>query len=209
MSHRIASNLAPVHLNITARMMAVQAPLNWGPEDSDAFFTRHFYRALLQRVFLDRGVVDRPSITEEHQQSFDDYVVGGRVSTNGTTGGSTQPIIIGSLRKACYKSFVLYVRGALERLVKDPHRGTFFQEKLGDITDDEIRRYEAEFLPRKKDLSVVWTLMAFSAQLVEAVIVVDRWLWLKEQDIVEEAWVEAVFDYKKSPRNLVVVGIKK
>jgi hypothetical protein len=51
--------------------------------------------------------------------------------------------------------------------------------------------------------------MAFSAGVVEAVIVVDRWLWLKEQKEVEHAWVEPVFEYKHSPRNLVVVGIKK
>jgi len=33
---------------------------------------------------------------------------------------------------------------------------------------------------------------------------------LKEhQDVVKDAWVEAVFDYEQSPRNLVVVGIKR
>ncbi|KAK3110100.1 hypothetical protein LTR53_015955, partial [Teratosphaeriaceae sp. CCFEE 6253] len=50
-----------IRLNITARMMAVQAPQNWSTKDSENFFTRHFYRALLQRVFLDRGVISPPS----------------------------------------------------------------------------------------------------------------------------------------------------
>jgi hypothetical protein len=54
----------------------------------------------------------------------------------------------------------------------------------------------------------MWSLMAFSAGVVEAVVVVDRWLWLKEQQGIERAWVEAVFEYKHSPRNLVVVGVK-
>jgi len=34
-------------------------------------------------------------------------------------------------------------------------------------------------------------------------------MWLKEQEGVEKAWVEAVWEYKESPRNLVVVGVKK
>jgi hypothetical protein len=51
--------------------------------------------------------------------------------------------------------------------------------------------------------------MAFSAGVIEAAIVVDRWLWLREQEVVRECWVESVFDYAVSPRNLVVVGVKK
>jgi len=44
---------------------------------------------------------------------------------------------------------------------------------------------------------------------VESLIVVDRWLYLKESlGDGGDAWVESVFDYKLSPRNLVVVGIK-
>jgi hypothetical protein len=81
-------------------------------------------------------------------------------------------------------------------------------EKMADITDEEIDRYEAEYLPRKKELCVIWSLMAFSAMVVESLIVVDRWMFLKEQDEVEDAWVETVFDYGISPRNLVVVGVK-
>lgn len=186
-----------VRLNITSRMMAVQAPSNWGAEDSESFFTRHFYRALLQRIFLDRGVVGPPTPD----------CIGGRSPAGHSSGGT--PIVIGSLRKSCYGNFVLYVRGALAKLVVDPNMGDLFLEKMGDITDEEIQRYHEEYKERKKDLSVIWALMAFSAGVIEATIVVDRWLWLKEQDEVQEAWVEPVFDYKISPRNLVVVGIKK
>lgn len=186
-----------VRLNITSRMMAVQAPTNWGAEDSENFFTRHFYRALLQRVFLDRGVVGRPTPD----------CVGGRSPAGHSSGGT--PIVIGSLRKGCYENFVSYVRGALTKLTADPDKGDLFTEKMGDITDDEINRYYEEYKERKKDLSVIWSLMAFSAGVIEATIVVDRWLWLKEQDEVQEAWAEPVFDYRLSPRNLVVVGVKK
>ena len=184
-----------VRLNITARMMAVQAPQNWGEKDSDAFFTRHFYRALLQKVFLDHGVIGPPKAGA------------GAVSPAGHSSGT--PIVIGSLRKSCYSSFTAYVRGALAKLVDSPDIGERVRTKLSTLRDEDIAAYEEAYRHRKKELSVVWSLMAFSAGVVEAAIVVDRWLWLKEQKEVDEAWVEAVFDYGISPRNLVVVGVKK
>lgn len=191
MSERVANfNGDGIRLNITARMMAVQAPQNWTEKESDAFFTRHFFRALLQKVFLDYGVV---------------APVDSNVGAPGT-----EPVIIGSLRKSCYLSFTAYLRGALAKLSSDPERGMALPEKILEITDAEIEKYEIEYGPRKKELSVMWSLMAFSAGVVESLIVVDRWLFLKEhEDEVRDCWVEAVFDYKQSPRNLVVVGIKK
>ena len=187
-----------LRLNITARMMAVQAPYNWGRKDSDGFFTRHFYRALLQRMFLDYGIVEAPQ--KEHVEANDGSPLG--------WSGETAPIILGSLRKSCYSSFVAYVRGALDKLFQG-EQGPLFQQKMGHVTDEEIERYEEEYRERKKELSIIWSLMAFSANVIEAVIVSDRWLYLKEQDEVAQAWVEPIFDYALSPRNLVVVGIKR
>ncbi|KAI9822688.1 MAG: hypothetical protein M1827_000407 [Pycnora praestabilis] len=198
--NHIHGNDCGVRLNITARMMAVQAPQNWTAVESDAFFTRHFFRAMLQRIFLDRGVVGKPSEPDD--------VVGGESPAGWS--GEGHPIIIGSLRKACYSSFVAYVRGAVTKLVADPQRGKLIEERMKGLTDEEIRAYEELYKPKKKELSVVWSLMAFSAGVVEAVIVVDRWLFLKEhKEIVKDCWVEPVFDYRESPRNLVVVGIKR
>ena len=77
------------------------------------------------------------------------------------------------------------------------------------LTDEVIDRYEIEWAYAKKNLSVIWSLMAFSAGVVESMIAVDRWLFLREQECVEKCWVEPVFDYAQSPRNLVVVGIKR
>lgn len=206
MSRRLCESYAgnpPEHsdrglrLNITSRMMAVQAPANWGPSDSENFFTRHFYRALLQRIFLDRGIVGPPRLE----------CVGGQSPAGHSSGGT--PIVIGSVRKDCYRNFVAYVHGAMEKLKQDNEMGDFFAEKMKGISEEEISRYATEYGERKKELSVIWSLMAFSANLIEATIVVDRWLWLQEQEQVQEAWVEPIFDYKISPRNLVVVGIKR
>jgi hypothetical protein len=187
-----------VRLNITARMMAVQAPYNWGAEDSKAFFQRHFYRALLQRILLDRGVVK--------QSSDPDSIVGGSISGKDNAG---TPLIVGALRKAHFESFRAYVRGAIAKLSQDPIDGQMILERTRDLTDKVIDRYETEWAYAKKNLSVIWSLMAFSAGVVESMIAVDRWLFLREQECVEECWVEPVFDYAQSPRNLVVVGLKR
>ncbi|KAK6211939.1 hypothetical protein LQW54_005643 [Pestalotiopsis sp. IQ-011] len=191
-----------VRLNITARMMACQAPQNWGEAESDGFFTRHFFRAVLQKIFLDRGVIQKVYHSkEETADSASPFNM------------STNPVIIGSLSKKCYTSLRAYVRGALAKLTthSDYHEHcAIIQEKLGGITDEEIAAYEAEYLPRKRELSAIWSLMAFSAGVVESLIVTDRWLFLRQHaDLVQDCWVEVVFDFRESPRNLVVVGVKK
>ncbi|PHH61882.1 hypothetical protein CDD81_7746 [Ophiocordyceps australis] len=195
-----------VRLNITARMMACQAPQNWSHNDSEAFFTRHFFRALLQRIFLDRGVVDRiwhrgPEAEAESGRCSSAFDV------------STSPVTIGSLPKACYTSLRSYVRGAIDKLTTSTEYKQYadvMKERMADMSDAEIDAYEAAYGPRRKELCVIWTLMAFSATVVEALIVADRWLFLAEQsDVVEHAWVQTVFEYAQSPRNLVVVGLKR
>ncbi|KAI9149324.1 Methyltransferase-like protein [Paramyrothecium foliicola] len=192
-----------VRLNITARMMACQAPLNWSREESEVFFSRHFYRAVLQRIFLDRGVVSKIRHGEPATQN-DEPESPFNISTN--------PLIIGSLRKHCYQSLKSYIRGAIEKLTTSTEYkqyGELIQEKMGDLTDEDIERYEATYQPRRKELSIIWSMMAFSAMVCESLIVADRWMFLKEhKDLVKDAWVETVFDYGQSPRNLVVVGIK-
>jgi hypothetical protein len=209
-----------VRLNITSRMMAVQAPFNWNRADSEFFFTRHFYRALLQRILLDRDVVSAPV--------DGDGTVGGSASghtsrvtwtpPNGrgpglSSDGASTPLTIGTLRKFAYNDFKSYVRAAIEKLT-NPNtfcevEPEFIKERMDGLTDEDIEDYEERYKEKKQELSVMWSLMAFSAGVVEAVIVTDRWLWLKEQEEVETAWVEPVFDYALSPRNLVVVGVKK
>ncbi|KAI1806378.1 methyltransferase domain-containing protein [Daldinia bambusicola] len=190
-----------VRLNITARMMACQAPQNWTEAESDAFFTRHFYRAVLQKMFLDKGVITKvrhsDDLADNDQSPFN---------------MSTNPVIIGSLRKSCYKSFGAYVRGAISKLTTNSEYHEYcdiIREKMMDVTDEEIARYEEEYGPRKRELSAVWSLMAFSANVTESLIVTDRWLFLRQHpELVQDCWVETVFDYHESPRNLVVVGIK-
>ncbi|CAG8318309.1 unnamed protein product [Penicillium salamii] len=186
-----------VKLNITARAMAVQAPYNWGHADSEGFFTRHFYRALLQRVLLDHGIIPKADVPKDLYADDPENPESGIA------------LIVGSLRKSAFVSFASYVRAATVKLSQDPLRGEKVKERVCTMTDEELQGYETEYLPTRKNLSIVWALMAFSSQVVEAAIVVDRWQFLREHDSVKECWVEPVFEYGQSPRNLAVIGIKK
>lgn len=203
MSHRLSTHKHQdgegIRLNITARMMAVQAPQNWTDADCESFFTRHFYRALLQRILLDRGLIQKPSDISA------DTAAG---SPRGWSGAGPA-ITIGSLRKTCYTSFLAYVRGAMAKIANEESAGSQIHENLRNLSDDDIVRYEKLYESKNKELSIIWSLMAFSAGVVESLIVVDRWLYLREQPQVKDCWVEAVFEYCQSPRNLVVVGIRR
>ncbi|OJD13415.1 hypothetical protein AJ78_06124 [Emergomyces pasteurianus Ep9510] len=190
-----------IKLNITARMMAVQAPYNWGPEDSESFFTRHYFRALLQRVLVDYGVVPVPGVGAP----IGDVPVEDGAKVEEICG---TPLIVGSMRKASFVSFAAYAHAAIGKLSRDAHYGEAIREKVSGLSEEVFWEYEERYAVYRKNLSIVWSLMAFSAGVVESMIVVDRWLFLREQAVVKEAWVETVFEYQQSPRNLVVVGIK-
>jgi hypothetical protein len=97
----------------------------------------------------------------------------------------------------------------MAKLVQDPHYGKLIEQKLRGFSDAQLEAYVETYKDSKKNLSIVWSLMAFSAAVVESLIVTDRWLFLREHDAVKDCWVEPVFEYSQSPRNLVVVGVKK
>ena len=201
-----------IRQNITARMMAVQAPQNWGHADSEMFFTRHFYRALLQKILLDCDVVKQAAT----QANTD-------IDGNSLTGSDEfgTPLIVGSLPKTAFTSFAAYTKAALAKLIAHEevelakssagniNEVSTIRVKTAHLTPTLLQSYLAKHGHQRKHLAIMWSLMAFSAGVVESLIAVDRWLWLKEQDCVEKAWVQTVFDYGISPRNLCVIGVKK
>lgn len=79
---------------------------------------------------------------------------------------------------------------------------------LGEhITEDEIAEYEKRFEARKGEIAVLQTLSVFLCRVVESVIAIDRVMFLRERGM-GEVNVVPVFEYKESPRNLMVVGRK-
>jgi len=166
------------------------------------------------------------------------------VSKRGVTEAG-EPVILGSLRPSAYVSWKAYVRAAVEKLgieldlerlrkavAELPKGKPDGNEEVeeGELGLEEILGlYERHYRSTGRGvngyhaLATTWSLMAFCAGVVESLIVVDRWVWLREhmteEDggegvwrdglVVEKCWVEAGFGYEFSPRNLVVVGVKK
>ncbi|KAK9372423.1 methyltransferase domain-containing protein [Lipomyces chichibuensis] len=170
-----------IQLPITARMLACQAPATWTRETRESFFTRHFYRALLQLIFNDRGLI----------------------------GQSESHILIGSLRKQWYSSFQTYCRGACKRAA-ETYDAKYDQSRDNpfDIPEDVAMEYHDRLVSKKRRLCILWTLMACTvAPLTEALIHLDRYYFLKENG-ASEVHVSVVFDQSISARNLMVVGLK-
>src|SRR5262249_45958377 len=112
LSEKLSTYNGGIRLNIRARMMACQAPYNWTAADGERFFTRHYYRSVLQRLFLDKGIISKITLNK------DDAEVSGDDKRFFDT--TTSPIILGALQKQCYKSWNAYVRGAVKKLTTSP-----------------------------------------------------------------------------------------
>ncbi|KAJ8100597.1 methyltransferase domain-containing protein [Lipomyces tetrasporus] len=178
-SRKLESRSIP--LPTSARMLACQAPATWTPETRNNFFTRHFYRAIIQRIFKDRDLLN----------------------------DSEGRILVGSLRKQWYSSFPTYCRGACKRLTENyDTQLDDTSENPFDISEEVATEYHDRFVSKKRRLCILWTLMACTvAPLTEALIHLDRYYFLKENG-ASEVHVSVVFDQVISARNLMVVGIK-
>ncbi|KAK9476348.1 methyltransferase domain-containing protein [Lipomyces japonicus] len=172
------------HYNIplpaSARMLACQAPETWTREARQDFFLRHFYRALLQRIYADRNLLS----------------------------DNKRPIQVGSLRKKWYTSFATYCQGASRRVLESYSEGENNDDNPYYVSEDVAAEYLTKFAHLKNRICTLWTLTACTvAPLAEAIIHLDRYYYLIETG-AKEVRVDVVFDQVKSTRNLMVVGIK-
>ncbi|KAK7206441.1 methyltransferase domain-containing protein [Myxozyma melibiosi] len=174
-----------IPLPMSARMLACQAPATWTKSSREDFFKRHFYRALLQRIFKDRNLLE----------------------------SDKDKIVIGSLRKQWYTSFSTYCTGACRRAAS-AHSYRIRSSSPADsqnpfeITPEVAEHYHDLYLLKKRRLSILWTLMACTvAPLTEALIHLDRFYFLKENG-ARKVSVSVVFNQSISARNLLVVGLK-
>ena len=86
--------------------------------------------------------------------------------------------------------------------------------KLDDVVlDDESIDYANRLFEEYKDRAMLtginWTLRCVMAPLIEAALLVDRVLFLKQSPRIKYAALVPVFDIGLSPRNMAIVAIKK
>lgn len=113
--------------------------------------------------------------------------------------GTGERIEIGRLRPRHCGTFASYARAAFAKIGR--------MEDLGAV---DLARVEAEFRPLEDRLALFWTLKAALGQVVESLILFDRYQYMIEQ-LGDSASVKLVplFDMQFSPRRLAVVCIRK
>ncbi|KAJ0329619.1 hypothetical protein COL5a_004184 [Colletotrichum fioriniae] len=161
-----------VTLSATALMTGCQAPNNWERADASkeesAYSKRRFYRALLEKIFHDKGIEldkeDRP---------------------------------VWGVRKGDMASFNAFARRATGCLNVDGSK----------ITDADLVAYEERYRGYEGKVAILWTLSVLCCKVVESVIALDRYLFLIENG-GQNVDVVPIFDYKISPRNLMLVANK-
>ncbi|KAJ1557627.1 hypothetical protein HK405_015548, partial [Cladochytrium tenue] len=200
----------PVRLGFTARTLACQATSRWSlaapskstatvkgdatPRKPTSVFARHHYRALLQLLLVQRGLV-------AHARAFS-----ARASPE-------QDVIVGRLPAAASAAgFVEYARAALPRLGVDcvpdsegggPGVGTRGGGGRAIVPELALAELEAAYAPREREVAAVWTLRAIAGAAIESLILADRAAHVAEHGFDVELF--PLFDQAISPRNMVLV----
>ncbi|RIA88235.1 methyltransferase domain-containing protein [Glomus cerebriforme] len=107
---------------------------------------------------------------------------------------------IGKLHHRDFTSFSTYCNAALKKL----------SIPLNSISQMESEKYYNEFKQKGfiHKIIIFWTLRAMLGPCFESIILLDKCLYLFENNFVKEINCYSVFNELKSPRNMVVVGIK-
>jgi SAM-dependent methyltransferase len=76
-----------------------------------------------------------------------------------------------------------------------------------EVSTAEIAEYEARYRHRMPETAILWTLSVLLCRVVESAIALDRVFFLQEAGL-KDVGVLPIFDYRESPRNLMVVGAR-
>lgn len=103
------------------------------------------------------------------------------------------------IRNCDLKSFPGYAARALQSL----------KLEIGeDVTHEDIVEYEARYQHRTSEIAILWTLSVMLCRVVESAIALDRAFFLQENGL-QDVDVLPIFNYKESPRNLMIVASKE
>ncbi|KAI9363958.1 methyltransferase domain-containing protein [Zopfochytrium polystomum] len=207
-------------LGFTARTLACQATCRWDEDWKDSSstepavvqeslnhepagvspFTRHHFRALLQVLLKETGLLD---YARQHSASSPE-----------------QDVIVGRLRSTAFnRGFVAYAKVALPKLGIDlipdleysPGHSLKTQHPARPTIVESVASGIAQrFAWREKQIAAVWTLRAMMGSAIESLILIDRVLFLAEaSENVDSVKLFPLFDPVDSPRNMVLVATKK
>lgn len=102
------------------------------------------------------------------------------------------------IRKGDLDSFQKFARRAMASLGIEENR----------ISTEDLSAYEERYRNYEGKVAILWTLSVLCCKIVESVIAMDRYWYLVEQG-AEDVEVVPIFDYRISPRNLMLVATKR
>lgn len=182
-----------VTLSPTALMTGCQAPNNWQKSDlatkSSPYSKKQFYRALLEKIFHDKGI-------DVYYKIGDAATPKEAIDSQATSDSPERPNW--GIRKGDLASFEKFARRAMSCL----------GISADQITTQDMKLYEERFKDYEGRIAILWTLSVLCCKAVESVIALDRYWFLIEHG-ADDVDVVPIFDYKISPRNLMIVAQKR
>ncbi|KAI8900453.1 methyltransferase domain-containing protein [Globomyces pollinis-pini] len=110
--------------------------------------------------------------------------------------------VLGKLGKGAFKEgFVTYVEKALQKL-KIQYPGEKISESL-------VHQVEEQYSSRMKEVAIIWTLRSLLSECIESLILVDRVLYVKENQPNTSISLIPIFDHQTSPRNMALICTKE
>lgn len=101
------------------------------------------------------------------------------------------------IRKSDLASFESFTRRAIASLGVEQ----------STISNTEIAEYQAQYASHEGRISILWTLSVLCCKAIESVIALDRYWFLVEHG-ARNVDIVPIFEYKISPRNLMMVAGK-
>uniref|UniRef100_T1JB62 Methyltransferase domain-containing protein n=1 Tax=Strigamia maritima TaxID=126957 RepID=T1JB62_STRMM len=104
---------------------------------------------------------------------------------------------VGRMGKKCC-NFLEYVRKSLPKLNLDNE----------EISNEEIDSYLIKYQPYQDQMECVFRLRSILAPVVESLIILDRYCYLKHQDVISQVYITKVCSPIHSPRCYAIIAIK-
>ncbi|PSR90383.1 methyltransferase domain-domain-containing protein [Coniella lustricola] len=102
------------------------------------------------------------------------------------------------IRKGDLVSFEKFTRRAMHCLGLDQAK----------ISNQDILDYETRYANQKHRIAILWTLSVLCCKAVESIISLDRY-WFLMENAATKVDIVPIFEYRISPRNLMVVAAKQ
>ncbi|KAI8895194.1 methyltransferase domain-containing protein [Globomyces pollinis-pini] len=176
----LSTSVKPYHLGLNNRLTGCQAVKRWASDlpGLEDSLRRLFYRSVLEQLMKDRNLVTDPESVADSIKS------------------SKGEVAIKKLGVQACTDPITYTNAAFERLG--------IKEKLPNgIILGTYEWYSTAHI----QIAVVWTLRTLLSNAVESLILLDRMIYVSEQNI--DAELVSLADPSVSPRNMGVVIIKK